>query len=206
MDSGDLETEFAWIKEQERLQTIQSNYPRESMDKISIKYIYINQNKYISKILCEVLPIVNSVISQEQILHLIKKYNFQTPTSKYKLKDILLFNITLEPEHVQTYAKNDDFIDFSSPFLKVLSILDKITIPESIFIFHEINTLYFIFQEMEIQLTGSRIKSILKKEPEVIVREPEKNKKTKKVRISIGNKPVHINKISTHGTRRNRNP
>jgi len=206
MDSGDLETEFAWIKEQERLQTIQSNYPRESMDKISIKYIYINQNKYISKILCEVLPIVNSAISQEQILHLIKKYNFQTPTSKYKLKDILLFNITLEPEHVQTYAKNDDFIDFSSPFLKVLSILDKITIPESIFIFHEINTLYFIFQEMEIQLTGSRIKSILKKEPEVIVREPEKNKKTKKVRISIGNKPVHINKISTHGTRRNRNP
>jgi hypothetical protein len=206
MDSGDLETEFAWIKEQERLQTIQSNYPRESIDKISIKYIYINQNKYISKILCEVLPIVNSVISQEQILHLIKKYNFQTPTSKYKLKDILLFNITLEPEHVQTYAKNDDFIDFSSPFLKVLSILDKITIPESIFIFHEINTLYFIFQEMEIQLTGSRIKSILKKEPEVIVREPEKNKKTKKVRISIGNKPVHINKISTHGTRRNRNP
>jgi ribosome-associated protein YbcJ (S4-like RNA binding protein) len=206
MDSGDLETEFAWIKEQERLQTIQSNYPRESIDKISIKYIYINQNKYISKILCEVLPIVNSVISQEQILHLIKKYNFQTPTSKYKLKDILLFNITLEPEHVQTYAKNDDFIDFSSPFLKVLSILDKITIPESIFIFHEINTLYFIFQEMEIQLTGSRIKSILKKEHEVIVREPEKNKKTKKVRISIGNKPVHINKISTHGTRRNRNP
>jgi hypothetical protein len=206
MDSGDLETEFAWIKEQERLQTIQSNYPREPMDKISIKYIYINQNKYISKILCEVLPIVNSAISQEQILHLIKKYNFQTPTSKYKLKDILLFNITLEPEHVQTYAKNDDFIDFSSPFLKVLSILDKITIPESIFIFHEINTLYFIFQEMEIQLTGSRIKSILKKEPEVIVREPEKNKKTKKVRISIGNKPVHINKISTHGTRRNRNP
>ena len=202
-DNLDIEpgSDFSWIKEQERLQNIQNNYFREPMEKIHIKYIYINQNKYISKILCEVFELnFGDVISQEYLLRLIEKNKFQTPTTKYKLIDILLFNVYLEPELIPTYSKNDDFVDFSRQFLNVLSPLNNIQIPESIFIFHDVNTLYFIFQEYETELTKNSIKSILKKEDN---REPAISKKTKKVRITIGNKTKHIHK-QTHGTRRNK--
>ena len=200
----DLDQEFSWILEQDRLHNPQNNFSREPMERIQVKYIYINQNKYIDKVLCETLELSSgNVIPNEQLIHMTESKKIKTPTSRYKLKEILLFNIDLEPEHIQAYAKNDDFITFSKPFMKVLSILDKIIINDSVFIFHDINTLYFIFEEVEIEFVGEgnkpvTIKSILKKDNTV-------SSHTKKVRITLGNNTntKNINNKAKK-TRRNR--
>jgi hypothetical protein len=195
MNDTSLDQDFSWIKEQKTLQDIQNNYSREPMEYINVKYIYINQNNYISKITCEKKDLQSSKeISQEQILHMIEKNKIQTPSSKYRIKEVLLFSVTLEPENIQGYSKNDNFIDVSSPFLKKVSILGQINIPESIFVFHEINSLYFIFQEYEI-ISKHLVKPILKKETDI--REPL-IKNTKRVRISTKTLTKHS------GTRRNR--
>jgi len=197
MDKNNLDVDFSWIHEQEKLQNIQDNFHREPMEFIYLKYIYINQNNYIDKVLSERFYFdaenqaesgSQQFISQEQLLHIIQSNKIVTPTTIYKFKDVILYNVDLEPEHIQSYSKNDNFIEFSSPFFKVLSILNKITIPNSIFIFHKINCLYFIFQEVEInKLKKPVLKSILKSENDI--REPGINiskKNTKKVRISNG--------------------
>jgi hypothetical protein len=199
-DNLEEEQDFSWIVEQERLQNLQNNFIREPMERIPIKYIYINQNNYIDKILCETIPLEQGGLTHGEILRISESKKVKTANSRYKLKDILLFHVGLEPEHIQAYAKNDDFLAFSSGFMKVLSIVDKVSIPESVFIFHDINTLYFIFQEVEMELVGGSkqtIKSILKKGASGDVRKVN----TKKVRITFGNnKPVNP---KSRKTRRN---
>jgi len=198
----DLDQDFSWVLEQDRLHNPQNNFSREPIGRIQVKYIFINKNKYIDKVLCETAELsLGNVISNEQLIRMAESKKYKTPTSRYKLKDLLLFNVDLEPEHIQAYAKNDDFIAFSKPFMKVLSVVDKIIIPDSVFIFHDINSLYFIFEEVEVELIGGNkkpiIKSILKKD------NSGGGSTTKKVRITVGNN-IKITDNKAKKTRRNR--
>jgi len=215
MNENRLDVDFSWIHEQEKLQNIQDNFIREPMEFIYLKYIYINQNNYINKVLSERFYFDSEnqaeggsqqSISQEHLLHIIQSNKIVTPTTIYKFKDVILYNVDLEPEHIQSYSKNENFIDFSSPFFKVLSILNKIPIPNSIFIFHKINCLYFVFQEVEInKLKKPVLKSILKSENDI--REPgisTSKKNTKKVRISNGFKNNDKNEESLNMARKTR--
>jgi len=185
MEGDDLD--MSWIEEEERLQNIQTNYSREPMESIKTYFIYINKNQYIDKILCEIQELeINSdskgsQINKETILKIIQTKKISTPFSKYKLVDILLYNIDLEPEHIQDYSKANIEDNSNKDLLKKIPIFDEITIAPSIFIFHGINSLYFIFQEVDIEkVKPSRhsLKSILKLDSA-----PRNLPSTKKVRI-----------------------
>lgn len=186
--TDDLDT--SWIHEEERFQNIQSNYYREPIDCINTYFIYINKNQYIDKILCEKQNLeinedqTESILSKEVLLQIIQSKKTTTSTSKYKLIDILFYNIDLEPENIQSYSKLDTATESPIP-LKSIPIFDEIHIKPSIFIFHGINAIYFLFQEVEIEKIKFRksIKSILKTSN----REPEKQKATKKVKITTDN-------------------
>ena len=191
MDDDDLD--MSWLNEQERIQNIQKNYYREPMENINMYFIYINQNQYIDKILCEKydLEVVSngSLLNKEKLLQIIQNKKIKTLNSRYKLIDILQYHVELEPEHIQTYCKNGE-PDISSPkLLKNISFFDEIIFSPSIFIFHGINSLYFMFQEVETISTKNRksMKSILKNDSnfdsKIKDREPS-NKGTKKVKIS----------------------
>jgi hypothetical protein len=191
MDDDNLD--MSWIDEQERIQNIQSNYYRESMETINMYFIYINQNQYIDKILCEKydLEIVSngSLLTKEKLLQIIQNKKIKTLNTRYKLIDILQYHVELEPEHIQTFINGEP--DPSSPkLLKNISVFDEIVFSPSIFIFHGINCLYFIFQEIETINTKNRksLKSILKNDSnfDSINQHREQSKKgTKKVKISI---------------------
>ena len=185
MEGDDLD--MSWIEEEERLQNIQTNYSREPMESIKTYFIYINKNQYIDKILCEVQELeinsdsTGSQINKETILKIIQTKKISTPFSKYKLVDILLYNIDLEPEHIQDYSKANIEDNRNKDLLKKIPIFDEVLIAPSIFIFHGINSLYFIFQEVEIEkVKPSRhsLKSILKLDST-----PRNLPSTKKVRI-----------------------
>ena len=134
-------------------------------------------------------------------------------SKRYALQNILSFIVDLEPENVEAFSELDMVLDrvgegegegegesqwvkASSSFLKVLPIFDEIIIPESIFIFHNINCLYFIFKETDFKPTvkdgmkdgirTSGIKSILKYSGMTRANRGIENKGiTKKVRIFI---------------------
>jgi hypothetical protein len=186
-DNDDLD--MSWINEEERIQNMESNYYREPMELVNAYFIYINQNQYIDKILCEKFDLEKtadgsgSLLSKENLLQIIQTKKIKTLHSKYKLIDILQYHVDLEPEHIQSYSKNGELdVDTKeSRFFKSVGIFDEVTFSPSIFMFHSINGIYFFFQEVEVEKVKTNYKKSLKSILKTDVREPNK---TKKVKIS----------------------
>ena len=195
MESSDMDLDISWIKENQRLQNIETNYLPELMENIDLFFIYINPNNYIDKVVREKFHLSIdcsnncSRLSKENLLKIIqtnKKLSKSNTVCKYKFLDILTYNIDLEPEHIQNYTKNENIQESSRGFLKVLNIIDDISISPSVFIFHKINSIFFLYQEIETNKNRHTLKSILKKP--LLISEPESmgsQKATKKVRIDL---------------------
>ena len=155
-DDDSIMKEFpTWIQEEERLDKITQNYPKENMENINIYFLYINDDLYIEKIIYEKLPLDISpentdktMIKKEVLLQMIQHKKI-TSTAKYSLMDILVYNVDLEPQHIQSYSKNANIDESSASFFKVLPIIDDIPISPSVFIFHSINSIYVLFKFKE---------------------------------------------------------
>lgn len=207
MDSTDIDLDISWIKENERLQNIETNYFREPMKTIDLISLYINPNMYIDKIIRQKQPLLVdsssncSRLSKENLLKIIqtnKKLLKSNIIYKYKFIDVFLYNIDLEPEHIQKYSQNENIQESSSGFLKVLNILDDITILPSIFIFHKTNSIFFFFQEIETNKNRHTLKSILKKHITVTENDTStgSQKATKKVRIDLNKNNIEYREHS----------
>ena len=194
---------MSWIEREEKILQIQQNYLREPMDTIRCYFLYINLNSYIEKITSEQItisyhqngePAENTssdtskigIIPKEQVLHFIQQKRFcNNNNTKYIFKDSWMYLVDLEPENLQNYSKSDNFKDISKQFFQVLPPIEDIRIPPSIFIFHDINALYFLFQEVPPK-ENVQPKSILKIADSSIHPESVQNKK-KKVTIKLQN-------------------
>jgi hypothetical protein len=147
---------MSWIEDEEKLLKVQDKFQREPMESIKCFFLFMNQNKYIEKITDEILDLnlnpdpdlgLNShaKISKERVLKLIEEKKSVKPDVKYAFLDSWLFLVDLEPEHIQAFSQTE----VSSRFITKLSFVDDIVIVPSIFIFHDMNAVYFLFQEME---------------------------------------------------------
>ena len=172
MDSVDLD--ISWVEKHERLLNIYENYQREHMDSIKICYIYVNLQSEIEKVICEHENLTHCHahcnISKERVLQLVQNKKLLN-NLKYTIDSILAYNVSIEPENIQKYV-NSEIVE---PFLKIYPIVDEIIVHPSIFIFHEVNCIYFLFKQNEI-----KPKSILKNGGIGTV---VNGKKTKRVRI-----------------------
>ena len=192
---------MSWIERHEKILQIQQNYLREPMDTIRCYFLYINMNSYIETITSEQItvsyqkgePSQNNdntskigIIPKEQVLHIIQN-NKVNKNARYVFKDSWMYLVDLEPENLQDYSKCENFHEISKQFLQVLPIIDDIQIPPSIFIFHDINAIYFLFQEVPPKEIV-KPKSILKITDATL---SDSNKK-KKVTIKLHNDRKHL--------------
>ena len=211
-ENGDSEDNIDtdWIQESERYHHISDNQERELMNTIGTYFIYINKHSYIEKILFEKMGLENNVesgfsyLTKETVLKIIQDKKIKTPNSKYKIIDILSYIIDIEPNKMQEFSNSDIFdSNLEKMFFKVLPIFNDVRIDKSIFIFHSINHLYFIFQEVDYSPSHrTTLKSILKQEDKPHLEDESKQEKpcnnnTKKVRI-IDN-PRELHKFSNKG-------
>jgi hypothetical protein len=138
-----------WIQEYDSLQSISTTPLRELMKSIGAYFVYINPNDYIENILFETIDLEFdidskfSIITKEAVLKIIQSKK-RVLDLKYKLVDILSFVIDIEPENIQSFNKTD--LDDSRTFLKNVPIFNDIHIDKSIFVFHNINSLFFFFK------------------------------------------------------------
>ena len=191
------EVDDSWLKEHKRLTKIQElESIKEPMESIQSHFIYINIHSYIDKIVSETIDLnlgkdgVSSFIYNDFLLQLIQSKKINTPISKYKLKDIILYNVELEPEHVQNYSNSESFQDLSKSFFKPISVINDTIVQPSLFIFHNVNCLYFIFQESFNDPSQSiKPKPIIK----FLDNNPQthSHKKTKKVIFKINSTKKH---------------
>uniref|UniRef100_A0A6C0JZD9 Uncharacterized protein n=1 Tax=viral metagenome TaxID=1070528 RepID=A0A6C0JZD9_9ZZZZ len=172
--------DMSWIKEYSRIHSIQQIMNREEIDSIVLQTVYMNANLEISKINKETLKLDTNdhhtnkrCISKEQLLQIVQTKKVIEKT-KYKVFDMLLFTIDLDPKDIQKYVNGECSENLH---LKSIPIIDDIIIPPSLFIFHSLHTVFLFFAEIAEEMS---IKSILKNSQN----DNKKAKHTKKVRIS----------------------
>jgi hypothetical protein len=210
-DDNDTESimDTNWIQEYDSLQSISTTPLRELMTSIGAYFVYINPNDYIENILFETIDLEFdidhdskfSIITKEAVLKIIQ-YKKRVLDLKYKLVDILSFVIDIEPENIQSFNKMD--LDDSRTFLKNIPIFNDIRIDKSIFVFHNINSLFFFFKEIEIHPRRFTLKSILKKgSNDTFSNDDNKNNISKKVRI-VENIRKHLKFSKNNSTKKNK--
>lgn len=117
-----------------------SSPTKQSMKSIECSFIYVDIDANVKEVIHnQTIPLENSSLSRESLLQLIQK-NKSTSDIKYKLADILLFNID-----------KDDINDIdieNENNLKQLSFVKDIVVPSSLPFFHSLNNLYIIYKEI----------------------------------------------------------
>ena len=195
----------SWIRQQQRIHDINFNYCKEPMENISISSIFINNNKQINNITTITVPLSrttgdssSTLLPKEHLIELIqqnKKSFIGASSSRYKIADVATFIVDINPEDIQRYNNTVDLSNTYKPFFKMQSRINDIIIPDSVFIFHKVNSIFFIFQEISENLRNHTIKSILK------TTDTKKTKPTTTKRVNID---ISQNKIYPLNAKRHR--
>ncbi len=193
-DNCDLDT--SWIEKYQHHELV-----REHMDKVRVYLLYIHSNMSIDKIIQEDVPLetlasksaqgvsvqgvsVTQGVSKEVLLKIIHDGKTSIPHKKYKLKDILVFNVDLEPSNIQSFSEE-------LQFMKKIPIVDDMILAPSLYIFHYLNGIFIFFQEYgssdpkPILKTGQNQKPHTKKvrlNDQVEYEDTQKHNKTKRYR------------------------
>jgi len=187
-----FDLDISWIEETERIQNLSEIPTKEYSSYINTCCVYLNMNQCIDNIVYDKIVFDDvsggSHIPKEQLLDICEKYKKKTATSKFLMKYCLLFHIDFEPEQILSFSQceTNKLKDITSKCLHYYHTIDTIAIPSSLFIFHSINTLYFIFQEEESHETKSSLKSILKSDKSKPYSERHKFTKRVKIRLPKG--------------------
>ena len=101
----------SWMKQQEKLISVDSLFKREPMNILQAKFIYIDKNYYINKVTCKNITLYpnenGSHLSKEALIQIIEKNKHINKDSIYKLSEIFLSNYDLQPHMVQSFSKYD---------------------------------------------------------------------------------------------------
>jgi hypothetical protein len=169
---------MSWILEEEKLLRTEQNHPREHMDTISVYSLYLNGESSIEKVVTDTITLdwnaekACKYIPKERVLQLIQEKKKQQHSIHYIYKDAFTYLVNLEPEHIQSYVQSSTM---DNSFIEKIPVVGEILVPPSIFIFHSMNAVYFIFQE---------IRSILRKGGSItrkrVVIGDDSNNKTRK--------------------------
>jgi hypothetical protein len=164
----------SWIDKEEKMGASNTNYIREPISDIQLFFIYINSESEIEHVSkeSEYINDLNNCISKERLLQIIQTKRHHN-NKKYRLDDLLSFQIDLEPENIQSFSELDSLDHISSSFLKSLPIFDEVVCIPSIFIFHNTSSLFFLFNEIDSSVRKSILRST-----------SDNHRITKKVRIT----------------------
>jgi len=167
-----------WIHHEQRLSIIEQKCFPEPLPYITLTFMYINKHAEVVETSSEKLVVEGGacgpgLLSKELLISIIHSHKRNTPHTHYILKDTLLFHIPIQPEILPSFL--DETFN-TSTFAKTFPIIDDIVLPPSIFIFHPVNTLYFIYCEQD-TLAEKQLKSAIKKSFH--------NNLTKRVRIKL---------------------
>jgi len=130
------------------------------------------------------LPISDAKITSVQLLELSEKNRKVESNQKFNIVDIFLYNVDLSSGLVQEYVKNNNSNQLFKTYFKSNNITEDMHIHPSIFIFHSVNSIYFIYQELETDFT-QEIKPILKIGSHTKINDNPKQHSTKRVSINV---------------------
>jgi hypothetical protein len=146
---------------------------RENLSEIDIFFIYINLDNAIDKVEKMVEPLWEPIsdsfigITKERLLQIVQTKRLYDD-KKYRLDEIMAFQIPLEYADLESFIKGDSTI--GDECFRTVPIFNEVVIQPALYIFHDLTALYFFFSE-----DIKPLKSVL--------RNGSENRVTKKVRI-----------------------
>jgi hypothetical protein len=180
MTSTLLDDLEAWANENYRLSTMTTKGEREYPCKMTIMYLHWDIAK------SSIFPIHTQMhvfdgndctIKKEQIVSYMKTIDGNT---KYKVHEVLFYCMDVEPDNIPAFIGNTLG---HSDYLKIYKNIQDITVPSSMFMFHEINCVYVILVD-----TPKPGLSILKTRKAGL----PKNSKTKRVSFHVSSNEDNI--------------
>lgn len=168
-----MDIDTKWIEEYENEDKLYNFLYEEPIKNIKFTILYINQLSMIESIIQDNLELDESnIISKEQLIKLIKKYQINETKKKYNLKSILLYTFPFENSEIGKFIKSKDIDDN----LKAINYINDIKITPTILFFHSINNLYLIFHEKIETKKIQTKKIILSKANQYVKNKTKKNK------------------------------
>ena len=142
-----------------------SLFSLEPLDEIETISIYVNKDNCVHQIKQETLAMDESnKLSQMELDGFIQK-NIAETKGTYRITSLCLFKIDINSDQVIDYINEDDNSFIKN--IKQFSKIEDIQFNDSLIMFHDINSLIFVFSEISI--------------PNVVLKGRLKRNKTKKV-------------------------
>ena len=139
------EIDNSWIDKFKEEESEYNNFYKERPTSIKLYFMYVNKENIIEFIKTEnVLLNNNANLEKNYLISLIKK-NQINHNIKYKLLSLLKFNIDIEPIEVLSMSTNE--YQEKTRYLSNERFLKDIHFNDTVCIFQDINSLFFIFTE-----------------------------------------------------------
>ncbi len=148
-----MDDDEKWLQEQWKLLSIKNNYKREPLEYINLHFCYVDAENSIVNLKTEKHTFSETQIILEKELFAIIEEKKHDANINYVFTELSLFLVDLEPENIQTIEPS------KSSFFKTMPFISDIEIPPSIFIFHPLNSLFFLFKRRKSNLKQSGTKS-----------------------------------------------
>ena len=137
------ELDDTYMKNFEILETKYNKFYNQSVNKIKLFFIYINEDNEIYSIKTGNENIDKSCITKERILYLIKNNQYNL-LNKHKLVSLLKFNIDLHHTKI-----NEFILDIENEnYLSSLKIVETIKFKDTIPLLSELNSIIFIYNSI----------------------------------------------------------
>jgi len=143
-DTEDLD--LSWVETTKKILNADKNYEKEPLEYVVFHFCYINATN-IQKIITEKHYFSNNAQPSlsAQFLNTLIETKSKLNGQQYVCKSVSSFFVDLEPEHIQPFAKTNAYYDF---FTKTIDVTQDFHCPPTIFVFHSLNSLFFLFEEM----------------------------------------------------------
>ena len=151
--ADEMDEDEMWLQEQKKILNIKNNYKREPLEYINLHFCYVDAENAIVNLKTEKHTFSETQTISEKELFTIIEEKKNDANIHYVFSELSLFIVDLEPENIQTIEPK------KTPFFKTLPFISDIVIPPSIFIFHPLNSLFFLFKKRKSSLKQGVTKS-----------------------------------------------
>ena len=144
-EDDELDLDVSWIEMYKDLEKNYDDFYKEKPENIEMFFLYINEDSELETINTTTYILdLNGSIPKNNLINIIKEHRYKNG-KKYSLKNILKYNITLEPEDVIHMLSVDN--KEGEAFLSQESYNRDIHFADTVCILQNLNSLYFIFNE-----------------------------------------------------------
>jgi hypothetical protein len=136
----DLDTTI--IDEFEKDDELYNDFYKDKIEQINLYILYVDNNNDLFHIKKDTTTLNNGKLEKDDLKNLIRQY-IKYQNKKYRLISLLKWNITIEPEEISDYLRNEKKFDF----IKSIRNINSVEFEDSINLFHNLNSLYLVFHE-----------------------------------------------------------